>query len=70
MAEPPFALDSPSLGARFQKVYAGLPLEERKQVVLVLGDEEINWEFAKREIGADSGLGRKIGEKLIRLKII
>ena len=55
---------------RFYKVYDNLPLEERKQVVLVLGNEPKSWEVAKNEIVNNTDVGKTILQKLIELKII
>jgi len=68
--EPPLPVDESSILTRFLKVYSGLPLDERKQVVLVIGKQEINWELAYRELQVVSPLGKKIGEKLVKLRII
>ena len=70
MAEKPPQPASQTLIARFQRVYSNLPLEERKLVVLVIGTQEINWEFARREIESESELGKQIGETLIKLNFI
>ena len=56
--------------ARFHKVYDNLPLEERKQVVLVLGKEPITWEVARNEIVHGAEKGKTIIQKLIQLEII
>jgi hypothetical protein len=56
--------------ARFLKIYNNLPLEERKQVVLVLENEPISWEIARNEILHNSERGEEILQKLIVLKII
>lgn len=60
-----------SIIARFMKVYSGLPIEERTRVIVVLDNgEPVNWEMAYREIKNSTPLGKKITEKLIKLKII
>ena len=55
---------------RFMKVYITLPLSERGQVVVVINEEPISWVLAYKQIVQKTGLGKKIGEKLIELKII
>lgn len=56
--------------ARFLKIYNNLPLEERKQVVLVFGNEPISWEVARNEIVHNTKRGNEIIQKLIGLNII
>jgi hypothetical protein len=57
--------------ARFQKVYANLPLNLRNEIVLVLPDMgPITWNVAYIEISNATEMGKKIIQKLIELKII
>jgi len=58
------------LVAQFHKVYDNLPLRERTQVVLVLGNEPISWEIARNEIINHTKTGNEIIQKLFELKII
>ena len=58
------------LAARFNRVYVNLPLEERKQVVLVIGNEPISWDVARVEIANNTARGNIILNKLIALNII
>jgi len=60
----------PDSFARFHKVYDNLPLEERKQVVLVLGKEPISWEVARNEVVNGTERGKTILQKLIQLEVI
>lgn len=55
---------------RFLKTYSNLPVEERKNTIIVIDDEPISWKMAYREIKNDSELGKEIGKKLIELGII
>ncbi len=55
---------------RFIKVYASLPLEERKLTVLIVDGEPINWIRAHQEIKNNTELGKKMQEKLIDKGII
>ncbi|HEU5114282.1 MAG TPA: hypothetical protein VFT82_00785 [Candidatus Paceibacterota bacterium] len=57
---------------KFLKVYANLPLNLRKEIVLDLGKIEgpITWEVAYREIMAETEMGKKILEKLVQLDFI
>jgi hypothetical protein len=61
--------DKPYLD-RFIKVYANLPLEERKLTVMVIDNEPITWQMAKAAMEEDSELGKKIAKRLIELRII
>ena len=56
----------------FFKVYANLPVNVRKEVVLDLGEPTgpITWEIAYREINAETDLGGKILTKLMELGIV
>jgi len=55
---------------RFIKVYASLPLAERSNMVVVIDDQPISWIMAHREIKNNTGLGKRIQEKLINKGII
>ncbi len=52
------------------KVYSSLPLEERKLPIVVIEENPVNWNMAYIEVKNNTLLGRKIGEKLVELKII
>lgn len=60
------------LKSRFLKVYQNLPLNERKNVILVFEDkkEPISWYIAYLEIDQETEAGEKILDKLIRLNLI
>jgi hypothetical protein len=55
---------------RFMRVYDNLPLSERKLPVVVINDEPISWAMCYAQIKQRTKLGKKIGEKLIKLEII
>ena len=55
---------------RFIKIYSNLPLNVRKEIVLVIDDEPITWNVAYREIRGKTELGKTILKKLEALKII
>lgn len=58
---------------KFFKMYANLPINTRKEIVLDLGVENggpITWEVAYREINGDTELGKDILQKLVNLKFI
>jgi len=64
---PPAGKDPVS---RFNLIYANLPMKERVQAVAVIKDEPISWEMAHREINNKTGLGKRILDELIKLKIL
>ena len=63
---------------RFLEVYQNLPLNERKNTILVLETKEkdkikkepISWDIAFIEIKQDTLIGEKILNKLIKLNLI
>jgi hypothetical protein len=55
---------------RFFKAYANIPLNLRKEIVLVIDKEPITWSVANNEINHDTEKGEKILSKLIELGII
>lgn len=55
----------------FFQTYANLPINIRKEVVLILDPHgPITWEVAYREIKADTELGKVILQKLFDLRFI
>lgn len=62
--------DESNLFTRFYRVYTGLPLGERKNVIVIVDEIPINWERAFIEIKQTTDLGKKIVEKLKNLDII
>ena len=55
----------------FLKVYSNLPINLRKEVILVLDDNgPISWEVAYLEVSNKTPLGETILKKLADLKII
>lgn len=55
---------------KFYQVYANIPLNLREEVILVIDDEPISWKVAKLEIDGETGLSKKILEKLEALRVI
>jgi len=55
---------------RFMRVYSNLPLNMRKEVIVVINKEPISWDVARNEIEHDTQLGKEILKKLMELKII
>ena len=54
----------------FLRAYANLPLNTRKEIILVLEKEPITWQVAYLEIRNNTSRSKKILEKLEELKII
>lgn len=55
---------------RFMKVYVNLPINLRKEVIVVIDKEPISWDVAHNEISHNTELGKKILKRLIELNII
>ena len=55
---------------RFTKVYSNLPINVRKEIIIVIDDEPITWNVAYNEIRHSTKLGKKILKKLIELDFI
>jgi hypothetical protein len=63
--------------ARFLRVYQNLPLNERRNTILVLEEKgkspekkPISWDIAYLEIEEETAIGEKILNKLIKLNLI
>lgn len=60
-----------TLRQRFFKVYPSLPINLRKEIILVLKEHgPITWEVAYLEIDNNTKLGKEILKKLEELKVI
>lgn len=55
---------------RFFKVYASIPLEERKMPIVVLENQPISWNLAYEEITNETIRGKKILKTLLELEVI
>jgi len=55
---------------QFYKVYSGLPLNIRDEIILVINDEPLTWKVAKQEIDTDTKIGKEILLKLESLGVI
>lgn len=54
----------------FFKVYSNIPLEERKNVIVVIDNQPISWSLAFQEIKNETESGAKILKILRELDII
>ncbi|MDI6806428.1 MAG: hypothetical protein QMD14_01275 [Candidatus Aenigmarchaeota archaeon] len=55
---------------RFLKVFSNLPIDLRKEIILVIDDQPVTWNVAYGEIMDETKLGEKILKKLIELELI
>ena len=55
---------------RFLRSYANIPLNARKEIILVLEEGPITWEVAYFEVKNNTEKGEKILEKLNQLNLI
>jgi len=55
---------------RFLKIYSNLPINLRKETIIVIDKQPISWEVAFLEVKSDTELGKKILKILSNLKII
>jgi len=59
-----------NIRGRFLRAYANLPLNTRKEIVLVLEERPITWDVAYLEVKNNTLQSEKILEKLEELKLI
>ena len=55
---------------RFFRVYDNIPINTRKELIVIIDDKPITWDIAYKEIKNESSLGYKIFNKLVKLKFI
>lgn len=55
---------------KFLQIYANLPLNQRKEIIVVVDDEPLTWNASKIEIENDTQKGKQILEKLTALGIL
>ena len=61
---------SEDLRVRFLNVYANLPLNIRKEIIVVLDNEPISWNVAYLEISGETKKGQEILKKMKLLTIL
>ena len=59
-----------NLREKFLRAYANIPLNARKEIILVLEEGPITWEVAYFEVKNQAEKGEKILDKLNELKLI
>jgi len=52
------------------KVYSNLPLNLRREIIVVIDKEPISWEVAHNEVINNTTLGKRILKKLSDLSLI
>ncbi len=52
------------------KIYANLPMGERSEIVVVVGNEPLSWNAAHLEVEQNTPTGKKILEILTKLEIL
>jgi len=55
---------------RFFRVYDNIPINTRKELIVIIDDKPITWDIAYKEIKNESSLGYKIFNELVKLKFI
>lgn len=55
---------------KFEQIYANLPLQQRSEIIVVLGNEPLTWNVAWVEVSNKTKKGEEILKKLELLKII
>lgn len=55
---------------KFHKLYANLPLNERRNVCCVLNDEPLSWKIVRNEVENNTQVGHNALEMLIKLGIL
>ena len=58
------------LKARFQQIYANLPLAAREEIIVVLNNEPLTWKVVKLEVDEDTEKGKEVLNILERLGIL
>ncbi len=59
-----------NLREKFLRAYANIPLNARKEIILVLEEGPITWEVVYFEVKNQTEKGEKILDKLNELKLI
>ena len=55
---------------KFIKVYSNLPIDIRKEIILLIEGKPISWDVAYIEIEKETTLGKEILRKLLELGFI
>ncbi len=55
---------------RFIKVYSNLPLNVRREIIVVINNKPLSWDVAYNEVINDTKIGSEIIKKLIKMEFI
>lgn len=55
---------------RFIRVYSNLPIDIRKEIIVVVDGRPVTWNVAYEEIENETPLGKKIFHKILELELI
>ncbi len=55
---------------KFIEVFSNLPMDVRREIILVIDDQPITWNVAYDEIKHETKFGKRILDKLIDLELI
>jgi len=58
------------LRSRFLSIYANLPANLRKEVIVIVGEEPYTWNVVYLEVKAETPLGETILKKLVELELL
>lgn len=64
------ASEMAELRTKFLNIYTNLPLNMRKEAIVLLGKEPVSWNVAYIELKGDTEKGEEILKKLKSLKIL
>lgn len=56
--------------AKFNEIYANLPLGARKEIIAVVDHEPVTWNVARLEIEQNTEKGKKIIDFLIKIGLL
>ncbi len=55
---------------KFIKIYSNLPIDLRREIILIIDDKPITWDVAFEEIEKETKMGKIILKKIIELELI
>ena len=58
------------LRAKFCKIYANLPDDERAQVIVIIDNQPYSWNRVNAEVNADTPKGKKMLNKMRLLRVL
>jgi hypothetical protein len=55
---------------KFLQVYSNLPIDVRREIILIIDEKPITWDVAFQEIDRETELGKRILKKAIEMELI